>query len=513
MARPIPRRTFLALAAAGAGGLALAQEGLCRSRSAGGASGAELIRSSGGLLEVELEARATAGWLPQGPARILTYNGRSPGPRLEVRAGDGVRLRFRNRLEQPSNLHYHGLHVPPGGTADNVFLSIPGGESFAYSFEIPRDHPAGLFYYHPHRHGSVADQVFGGLGGMLVVRGELDDLPEVRAAREHFLFLKDFPSGDGGSGGFSPHPMQRVWGREGEILTVNGEIRPELPVAAGGLLRLRLLNGSNARFYRLALEGHPFHLIATDGGAIAAPVRLEELLLAPGERADVLVQANRPAGRYRLQALPYDRLGGMGMGMGMAGMGMGRGGMGRRGWGGMGMGRGWPGMGMGDPPGLPGRSTTTTLATIRYEGEGPAMPLPRQLLTVPALPQAVRSRSLTLSHAMRPGRGMAFLIDGRVYEHGRIDTRVELDSVEEWILLNTGVMDHPFHVHINPFQVISRDGRPEPFRAWKDTVVVRPGEEVRIRTAFRDFPGRTVYHCHILDHEELGMMGTLQIGA
>lgn len=86
-------------------------------------------------------------------------------------------------------------------------------------------------------------------------------------------------------------------------------------------------------------------------------------------------------------------------------------------------------------------------------------------------------------------------------------------KTEEWILLNSGVMDHPFHVHVNPFQVISRNGTPEPFRAWKDTVVVRPGEEVRIRTAFRNFPGRTVYHCHILDHEELGMMGTLEISA
>lgn len=112
---------------------------------------------------------------------------------------------------------------------------------------------------------------------------------------------------------------------------------------------------------------------------------------------------------------------------------------------------------------------------------------------------------------MAPGQGMVFLINGRPYDHHRTDTRVRLGDTEDWEVVNTGVMDHPFHVHINPFQVISRNGTPEPYRAWKDVVLVRPGETVRIRTRFADFAGRTVYHCHILDHEELGMMGNLQI--
>jgi FtsP/CotA-like multicopper oxidase with cupredoxin domain len=123
----------------------------------------------------------------------------------------------------------------------------------------------------------------------------------------------------------------------------------------------------------------------------------------------------------------------------------------------------------------------------------------------------VRSRRFTLNHGMAPGMGMVFLINGRAYDHQRTDTRVRLGDTEEWELVNDGVMDHPFHVHINPFQVISRNGRPEPYRAWKDVVLVRAGESVRIRTRFADFPGRTVYHCHILDHEELGMMGNLEI--
>jgi FtsP/CotA-like multicopper oxidase with cupredoxin domain len=470
-------------------------------------------RSSGGRLELDLVAEETAVAIPAGPARALTYNGLLPGPVLEVNPGDAVRIRLHNRLDQPTNLHYHGLHIPPGGTADNVFLSVAPGASQTYDFALPADHPAGTFYYHPHRHGTVADQVFGGLGGVLIVRGELDRIPEVQAAQEQVLFLKDLPAAGGGAGrgmGMGSMGMGRMLGREGPVLTVNGQVNPELSVPAGGLLRLRIVNGSNARFWRLALEDHPFHLIATDGGAIEAPVELEELLLAPGERAEVLVQANRSGGRYRLLNLPYARgRGGMMGGMGpRPGMGMGMG-MGPRG--GMGMGRD-PGAGLGPGSGRE-RQNQDTIATLSYAGSVDPLPLPQRLLPVQPLPQPVRTRRFELNHGMAPGQGMVFLINGRPYDHHRTDTRVRLGDTEDWEVVNTGVMDHPFHVHINPFQVISRDGTPEPVRAWKDVVLVRPGETVRIRTRFADFPGRTVYHCHIFDHEELGMMGNLEIDA
>lgn len=154
-----------------------------------------------------------------------------------------------------------------------------------------------------------------------------------------------------------------------------------------------------------------------------------------------------------------------------------------------------------------------TIATLTYEGSVAPLPLPERLLPVDTLPAPVRTRRFLLNHGMAPGLGMVFLINGRAYEHDRIDTRVRIGDTEDWDLVNAGVMDHPFHVHVNPFQVISRNGRPEPFRAWKDVVLVSPGETVRIRTRFDDFAGRTVYHCHILDHEELGMMGTLEISS
>jgi FtsP/CotA-like multicopper oxidase with cupredoxin domain len=144
------------------------------------------------LLELALEARTGNIKVAEQQGNLLSYNGQIPGPRLEARPGDTVRIRFTNRLAEPTNLHYHGLHIPPTGNADNIFLSVPSGETQIYEFTLPKNHPTGTFYYHPHLHERVAKQIFGGLGGIFVVRGALDEIPEVQAAREEFLFLKDF---------------------------------------------------------------------------------------------------------------------------------------------------------------------------------------------------------------------------------------------------------------------------------------------------------------------------------
>ncbi len=491
MTTPLRRRQVLGLGLAGLGTAVVGpllwdrvQHSAARAQPAGAAR----LGSVGGVADLELVASATPGRLPGGPATLLTYNGRSPGPLLEVNAGDQVRLLLRNDLQEPTNLHFHGLHIPPTGSGDNVFLTVPPGGSFSYEFTLAKDHPAGLFYVHPHHHGHSADQVFGGLGGALVVRGDLDRIPEVAAASESVLVLKDFASADGTAEAGMGMGMERMLGREGPLLTVNGELNPGLAIPSGGLLRLRLLNASNARIYRLALEGHRMVLIATDGGAIATPEALDELLLAPGERADVLVQGNQTPGSYRLLNLPYQRSGHMGMGQ------------------------------VADAP--------QTLATLNYAGSVAPLPLPKTLIPVAALPQPERTRRFSLAHAMGMGMGgmqhgmggggmggggMGFVINGQPFDPDRIDTRVSLSSTEDWLIVNDDVMDHPFHLHVNPFQVISRAGRPEAQRRWKDTVQVKAGEEVRIRVTFKDFTGRTVYHCHNLDHEDLGLMGVLQI--
>lgn len=493
----INRRKFIALSASTTAGILLTQ---CVSNSIKAQSSNYSTKSSAdNLLNVDLEARFERVSIAGQKAKLLSYNGQIPGPRLEAKPGDTVRVNFTNKLSQPTNLHHHGLHISPTGNADNVFLKIQPGESFTYEFTLPKNHPAGTFWYHPHLHGLVAEQLFGGLAGLFIVRGELDEIPEIKAAEEQFLVLKDFAL-NGNQANFQGH-MGIMLGREGELLTVNGELNPNFSIPEGGLLRLRILNASSSRFYRLKLEEHPLYLIATDGGSISEPVELSEVLLTPGERVEILVRGEREPGQYRLLNLPYDRAGGMGGGM------MGRGMMGNRGR----MGRGRMGRGrMGN-----GSNTNTpqTLATLSYKNSVETLPLPKQLIAVPELPEPQQTRRFTLNHGMAPGRGMAFLINGEPFEMGNPDTVVKLNTVEDWEIANTGTMDHPFHLHTNDFQVISRDNKPEPYRAWKDTTLVKRGEVVRIRIPFKDYPGKTVYHCHILDHEDLGMMATIDMKA
>ncbi|ADR36008.1 multicopper oxidase type 3 [Oceanithermus profundus DSM 14977] len=468
------RRTFLAMSA-GLAGLGLGLPARAQTR----APDPDVLVSRGGAIEVDLEARFGPTRLAGRSARLFSYGGRVPGPRIEVRPGDEVTLRFSNALPEPTNLHFHGLHVPPTGNADNIFLEIPAGERLTYRFKIPENHPAGTFWYHPHLHGLVAKQVFLGMAGLFVVRGELDRIPEVAAAREQFAVLKDFEVAGGRVP--PPSPMEFVRGREGSLVTVNGEVEPEWTVERDGLLRLRLLNASTARFYRLKLEDHPLYLIATDGGALEEPYELDELLLAPGERAEVLVRGEREPGRYTLWALPYNRgNGGMGMGGGMMG-------------------------------GAGGDTRPRPLAHLVYAGRRKTpLPLPERTGRVPELGAPVRRRRFVLGHSMQPGRGMVFTINGQVFNPGRIDTPVRLGTVEEWEIANMGVLDHPFHLHTNPFQIVSRGGRRERLRAWKDTVLVPVRQSVRFRVAFEDFPGNAVYHCHILEHEDLGMMGIVR---
>ena len=479
------RRQFIALGAAGMGvalvGNWLRQDSISQPLSSTSANVAPVYQSSNGLLELNLEASERPVNLGGQQAYLLTYNGQISAPRLEAKPGDKVRIHFTNNLTQPTNIHYHGLHIPITGNADNVFLKIEPKEKLTYEFQIPNNHPSGTFWYHPHLHGLVAEQLFGGLAGLFIVRGELDEIPELKAAQEEFLVLQDFSIDNQGRRSDSAH-MSLMMGREGEIIAVNGQVNPSINLSAGGLLRLRILNASPSRFYRLALENHAFYHIATDGNSLNEPVEVNEVLLTPGQRADILVKGDKEPRQYRLLNLPYDR-GSMGM---MGGRGM-----------------------MGNN----NRDEPMALATVNYESAIESLALPTKLTSIPTLPEPQTVRRLELNHGMSPRVGMAFLINGEYYSHDVINTQVKLNTVEDWELINTGVMDHPFHIHGSAFQVISRNGQPESLLAWRDTVLVKRGETVRIRIPFSDFAGKTVYHCHVLDHEDLGMMGNLMIEA
>jgi len=459
------RRQFLA---AGASlGAASFLGGLHGPKSARGQSPVPPNRftSQGGLLDAVLEARQDLGQLAGRPANIFSFNGQVPGPVLELHAGDTVRLRHSNRLEEPTNLHYHGLHVAPGGFADNVFLEIPPGETVQYEFPVPAKHPGGTFFYHSHVHGYTARQLAAGMAGFLIVRGDLDEIPEVAAATEHLLMLKDY--------GIRP---DRSVG-PGPLLTVSGQVNPTLTLPQDGMLRLRILNASVDLYFRIRLEDHPLYLIATDGGGIPEPLEVAELLVAPAQRFEVLVRGERPPGSYRLLYSPYASVIGD----------------------------------MSDMPGMGGQPSQTpvALATVVYSGrESRPLPLPARLVPVAPLPQAGVLRTFEFRTQELPG-GFVFQINGRAFDHHRVDTSVLLDAVEDWEVVNVDRMDHPFHLHTNSFQILGPDGQPE--RAWRDMMNVPGVTRRRFRVRFEDFEGRMPYHCHRVFHGDLGMMGVLEI--
>jgi FtsP/CotA-like multicopper oxidase with cupredoxin domain len=497
---PISRRRALQLGGLGLAGMAVGGIGLTRGVTArfdpviGTAlSEPTVVRSTDGTLRLRLVAAQGPVRVAGREATVLGYNSGAPGPTLHLQPGDRLRVQLVNRLGAPTNLHVHGLHVSPEGNGDNPLIRVEPGESFDYDYQLPDDHPPGVYWYHPHHHGTVADQIFGGLYGAIVV----DDPDPVPVTRERVLVISDM-SLDGSGRIRRPPTMARMMGREGELVLVNGQARPRLTARPGERERWRIVNACVARYLRLRLDGQRLQLLGIDSGRLPAPRDVEELVLAPGNRADLLVTTRQGTGQLR--ALPYDRGGITGM--------MGGGGD--------------------DPvdgPGMPGMSggenrTPSTasgggavLASLDITGRrGPALP------AIPAQPQrrdlrgtaVAGHRNLTFEMGMGMGAGaMRFTIDGKSFDPARVDQRVRAGTVEEWTFTNTSPMDHPLHLHVWPMQVIEQDGQAVDELMWQDVVNVPARSHVKVRVAFDTFIGLTVYHCHILDHEDTGMMGVI----
>jgi FtsP/CotA-like multicopper oxidase with cupredoxin domain len=477
---PISRRRALQLAGLGVlsaavGGTGLALSGGSRLDAAVGAQLSEppTLRSQGGVLRVRLEAAEGRMTIAGRQATAYGYNGSLPGPTLRLRSGDRLQVQLVNRLDAPTNLHVHGLYVSPEGNGDNVFVTVEPGEAFDYDYRLPDDHSPGVFWYHPHHHGTVADQVFGGLYGAIVV----EDPQEVPVGRERILVVSDITL-DGSGRLQQPSTMARMMGREGDLVLVNGQVRPTLTARPGERERWRIVNACSARYVRLRLDGQQLHVLGIDSGRYADPRRVEEVVLATGNRADVLVTAAE--GTSALEVLGVDR-GGMGGRMG--------------------------GSVSGDVGGV---------ATLEVTGEpvAAAAPIPAQ-----AQPRDLRGADpkvrrrlvfdVGMGGGMGPG-GTTFTIDGREFDPDRVDQEVAVGTVEEWTIGNTSPMDHPMHLHVWPMQVVAEAGRPVDGVRWQDVVNIPARSDVTVRIAFDGFAGRTVYHCHILDHEDNGMMGVLE---
>lgn len=424
-----------------------------------------------GVVEVTLTAApARLPLLPGHPTDVYAFNGRVPGPTLELREGDRVIVHFRNELPEPTTIHWHGLHIP--ADADGSPLSpVAPGASYDYVFTVGMG-SAGTYWYHPHPDRRSGYQIAKGLYGALIIRASNDPLPA--SIPEKLLILSDNRFLPDGSLDF-PDPfsvqgeIDMENGREGDVLFVNGQLMPTIPIRSGEVQRWRIINASAARVYRLALPGQTVLHVGSDGGLFDGPVEVPEVLLANSERVELLVQGTGPPGsQATLQALPYDRY---------------------------------------IPQTRPADwNRTRDVLSLAYSSRPPlrAIVLPRTLRPIPALDttQAVARRVFVLSQG---------LINGQAMDMDRVDVSAHLGTTEIWSLENVVGMDHPFHLHGFQFQILDRDGVPEPDRRWKDSVNVPKHGTVRIIVRFDDYAGRWMYHCHILDHEDRGMMGVLEL--
>jgi FtsP/CotA-like multicopper oxidase with cupredoxin domain len=447
---------------------------------------------------VSLVAQAgRASLIPGTPSRTAGYNGQYLGPTIRVRSGDDVQFTVSNRLAEPTTVHWHGL-LAPSSVDGGPHNPISPGETWRPV--LPIRQAATTAWYHAHPHPRTGPQVYSGLGGMMIVTDDEEaalGLPSNYGVDDLPLILQDRVFDDAGALIYPQDPLSIMQGVRGDVILVNGAPSPLVRTPAS-IVRLRLLNAANARIFDLAFEdSRVFHWIGTEGGLLESPVPLTRLELAPGQRAEVLVNFS-DARSVSLSTGPDLNLP-MGMGgMGMGGMGMGR--MGRR------------------------RGAGAARSVLRFE---PVVThgmrigrIPQRLArwTRPDPSRAVRRRRLNLTMGMgmgmMMGRGMGggtgatHGIDGRSFDMRRIDQRVQLGDVEIWEV-SGDMMRHPFHMHGVHFEVLSRDGRAPDLadQGRRDTMLVRDPVELLVQFTQPATEAPFMYHCHVLEHEDHGMMG------
>ena len=420
-------------------------------------------------VEVNLTAAvATLSLQPGITSEVFAYNGHVPGPTLDVREGDHVIIHFRNELPEPTTVHWHGIHLPFESDG-SPFHPIKPGESRTYEFTV-RPGTAGTYWYHPHPDHRTGFAIGKGLFGAIIVHAADDPLPpmaEKLIILSDNRFLKDgaidFPDAASDHGGIDEEN-----GREGPVLFVNGQVMPSISIRSGEIQRWRVVNASAGRIYRIAIPNVTLTQVGTDGGLLESPRDVKEVLLTTGERVELLVRGGPPGSKTVMQNLPYDRYA---------------------------------------PQTRPKDwNTTFDLLTLETTREAPVTPV-----VIPSLLRKITPLDTARATAVRTivlGQGM---INGKLMDMNRIDVSTTVGATEIWEIENVVGMDHPFHLHGFQFQVLDRDGVPEPYLAWKDMLNIPKHSTARIIVRYDDYPGKWMFHCHILDHEDHGMMGVLEV--
>lgn len=478
-------------------------------------------------VEIELTASPTSvSLLPGAPTNVWHYSARllrgpastlQPidgthlGPVIRVRRGQRVRVRFRNQLPESSIVHWHGLDVPESADG-HPRLAVPSGGEYIYDFQVVNR--AGTSWYHPHPHMRTAAQAYQGLAGLFLVADDEEDALKLPSGSGELLFaLQDrrvdannqlvYPqpadsgmSGRMGRGGMGRGGMMQMMetmnGWLGDRMLVSGRIQPTIDVDRR-TYRVRVLNGSNSRFYKLAWsDQQPVVAIGNDGGLLARPSSLPALTLAPGQRADLILELSdhRAGDTVQLLSLPFpaDAVGHAGM--------------------------------MRNNFAVP-QGAALTLATLRVSArQGPRYVVPEKLAADTFTP----STSAPVRHVPLTFMQMNWFIDGKTFDMETVSAAETVDagSTHIWEFENRPMMGmgmaHPMHMHGRQFRVLSRSGADTNAlrsgihdQGWTDTVVVLPGETVRVQVTFSDYAGLFLYHCHILEHEDMGMMRNFRI--
>lgn len=427
-----------------------------------------------------LTAQATIANINGSNISVLGYQANGIlGPTIRVNSGINTNINFQNNLSEKSNIHWHGLKIPANMDGHPEALINPGS---SFNYQFPINQRAGLSWYHPHPDGATARQAFQGLAGLFIINDAEEaalNLPS--GIYEIPLVIQDKRLTASGIA-YNPSMGEVMSGYMGETIIVNGEASPYTEVATR-FYRLRILNGSNARIYNLALSNNAdLIIIGNDGGLLKNPIAIKNILLAPGERLDVLVNfAGLNIGTdIFLESKMFDNAGSA---------------QGKQGF------------------KIMKFKVTQTISD--------GFTLPASLSSVNAISPSSSSKTRNfIINAMQMSSGMNMTgihrINNKIYDKNRIDENVSANATEIWVFDNSqGDEPHPMHLHGVHFQVLERSGGRAQLSAsesgWKDTVLVMPRETVKIIIPFSTLTGVFVFHCHNLEHEDDGMMLQYQL--
>ena len=391
------------------------------------------------------------------------FNNSVPGPILRASKGDTLVVKVKNDLPEPTIIHWHGIRLESSmdGT-DSTQRPIQPGEEFEYRFSLP---DSGTFWYHSHH--NETKQMEKGMYGALIV----DDPADPVFDGEKIFVIDDMKLNKNGSfkkGNPVSNWIERHDGREGETLLINGKENPVFNIAGGQIERWRFINASSARYFYLYTGGKQFKIIGSDGGLMQKAEVTDRVLIVPGERVEIEAGPYNEGETILIESLPYNRMTFV----------------------------------------KTKRRQYATVMVRKNEESIAHIPETLRIIEPLAPADATVNRKIKLSVGASLKHGIDFLVNGNLHTE---DDPVEVGKLQVWEVANTSLMDHPFHLHGFFFQVLEENGKPVENIKWKDTINLTPRSKVKIAWLPDNRPGSWMYHCHILEHHEAGMMGHFEV--